>query len=1369
MKTLAWFLQQSGARCRFIAAAAFINLILVGPAAASLFTWTGAQSSDWNDFRNWSPKSVPGSGADVIINGGSPNAGGLNLSLNSLAVNGGSISGIGNLDAQSLSVTGTLSATAITASTLDLNGGIVTGSIQVTAGGTWNGGTLNGGPVQIPAGVTVSIPSGVVRLGNAVQMTNAGTLQMTGGQVEGYQNSVVQNTGTWILNGHETPFLNYFGGNEFNNLGVLKRTGGTNPTVLASAWTFNLNAETRCDAGELRFGTTTNLPSGATLTGAGTIRSVSTLNLTGNPTETVANLILDGGTMVCTAGSAAVTGSLEWASGVISGSLSVPSGSSLVVTGAGARQLANGAQIDNYGTMTWQAASAIDAYELSTIHNHVGATFNLAVDGVPFSQFFGSNTFQNDGLFRKTAGAGTAEINFWTFHQYGTIQCDAGAIEFKSQTMLHGASLLTGAGTVRLNGDARMDGAVVETIANFRMIGGSLNCMDPCSFVGRLDWEKGTLSGVLGVPVGSLLEASGSGFKRLATDTRINVSGIYRWNGPAGVEGYQNTAITIFVGGLCDLAADGDPFNKFNGGSELVIEGTLQKSAGSGGATVLNDWTYRHRGTLDCAVSTLEIASALVFEDSSSITGVGQVLIFGTTTHQGTVNMTAPVSWTGGSWVGDGGVMTGTLTWSGGSSLGSWTVGTGGTLKIVTGTGGLKRVDDAATIEVGGTTELQSGTLNGYQNSIIRVLSGGVFRCTGPAVMDQYFGGNRIDIKAGGLLTALAGCDTRIDWAVNNAGSVKTPAGILNCNGGGTSTGLYHSIAPGALRFTAGTHTLGSGAEIRGLGEVKVTGGVLNATAAVPCFVQLAGGTVQGSGDFGEFQFRAGSQWTSGYVGGHSRILAGATLAVSGDDVSMRQINGSARLDIDGRLLWLGPGSIKLYSACQVAVNASGTLELAGDGTVFTFYFGGHLVSSVGTIRRSSSAGDATLGNAAYSNSGRIDTQSGRLIFASDLSLANGSIVSGAGRLVIAGGKTSLTGTTTVSASTFELGGATLYADPVANGTLVGSIIEWTAGNIYGRVTWNGVARTAGNGFRQINSSSELRNAGILTLAGAGSVRCYGNSILHNLTGATLHATGQVSLTHYFGGNLLLNDGTMVLGASPGRMSVDMAFTQTAIGRMEIGVAGPSAATPQFDILNVNGTATLDGTLVANVEGGYNPPLGTAFEILTGVPRVGTFASVEGSRFSATYPVTGNPPRSMNNVVLVAQAASSEDFATWAASHGITADPTADPDHDGLMNWVEYAFNLDPKSGVGQPVASSVEMIGGEKWLVIRYRRWSGPITVGVTYQPEWSTQLTSWSPVGIIDEFDVDALPVSESEPRRARVLASEAKKFLHVQLGTP
>ena len=47
------------------------------------------------------------------------------------------------------------------------------------------------------------------------------------------------------------------------------------------------------------------------------------------------------------------------------------------------------------------------------------------------------------------------------------------------------------------------------------------------------------------------------------------------------------------------------------------------------------------------------------------------------------------------------------------------------------------------------------------------------------------------------------------------------------------------------------------------------------------------------------------------------------------------------------------------------------------------------------------------------------------------------------------------------------------------------------------------------------------------------------------------------------------------------------------------------------------------------------------------------------------------------------------DYAGWAAFHGITGGQVGDHDHDGLTNFAEYAFGLDPTNGASaQPVIS---------------------------------------------------------------------------------
>lgn len=1344
-------------------------LHLTGPAGALTYIWTGEHDSNWNDGRNWSPAGIPSDGDSVIVNGGSVDYGGSTQNLATVTVNGGHMANVGALTAQHAVLNGgTLSAASLTVQTLDLGGGTLAAPCQVAAGGTWSSGWINAA-TEITATADVSLPSGEVWLGGSVTLTNRGLVRMTGGRLGGYDASVVHNHGTWRLLGHSDPFPNYYGGNVFHNHGLLNKTGGTDPTQLANQWSFKLGGETRCETGELRFVADTELLPGANLTGNGTIRSTGQLYLTAPVTETAANLILDGA--LHASGTAAINGTLEWASGSINGTLTVPAASGMLVTGAGFRRLGGSSKIDNFGHVTWQATSPVEGYDASTIHNRTGATFEIAGDGLPLSAYYGGHVFQNDGLLRKSAGGGTAELNYWTIHQSGTIQCDSGFIELRPLTYLHDGSVLSGLGGVVFNGDIRMDGNVQENLAILRMTGGSLSCADPCSLTGRLEWLGGGIYGVLNVPAGSMLQVAGADFKRLGGGAQLKIAGTYRWEGPAGIEGYENSIIAIQGGAVCDLAADGDPFHSYYGGNELVNEGLLRKTAGGGGVTLLNDWTFRNRGETRCDVSTLEFASVLSLEATSSITGPGQVIVHETIQHSGTVNITAPCAWTSGSWTGSSGIMTGGITWQGGTSYGTWKL-TSGTLRVEQ-SAVPKGLGGAALIEVGGTFQFVSGGINGYENSIVRILSGGQFQCTGPAFMDNYYGGNRLQLMAGSNFTTGGACDLRIDWALDNHGTLKVPAGIVQANGnGGTSSGAFEAVSPGTLHFTYGTHTLATGSEIRGPGEVKVTGGALVATGLVPALVHVAGGTVHGEGPGGEFQFRHGSQWTSGYLGGHTRVLPGATLTVSGAPEALRRMNGSAWLDIDGRLLWQGPGAIELYESCHLEIPAAGIMEITGDGEVFTNYYGGHSLTNHGTIRRSGSAGQAMLSRASYASNGIIDVATGRLSLHSPFALDHGSSIRGAGRLAIAENRTTLTGTATLApASVVEINGGELYGTPASSATILAGGVEWIAGWVSGNVTWNGVARIGGPGLRRIGGSSELNNAGYLTLEPSGETQAYEYSILRNLQGATMKIAGQTHITTYYGGNQVINEGTLVLGSSPGRVTLNPAFVQTTTGRLEVGIAGPSEATPDFDILNVNNVAYIAGTLIARLENGYKPPVATGFQILTASTRVGFFEHEDTPSFNVYYPVHGDPPVSDNNVVL-SSTASGLDYATWAFNKNLSgpdALATSDPEHDGSENLVEYAFNMEPKQPDVQPLARAIETIGGQRWLVLRYRRWNDRVDAGLQYLPEWSSNLSAWSTTGLVDEFDTTAPAVTGSEPRRCRIPAEGNRNFLHIRLVAP
>src|SRR5207302_922399 len=128
---------------------------------------------------------------------------------------------------------------------------------------------------------------------------------------------------------------------------------------------------------------------------------------------------------------------------------------------------------------------------------------------------------------------------------------------------------------------------------------------------------------------------------------------------------------------------------------------------------------------------------------------------------------------------------------------------------------------------------------------------------------------------------------------------------------------------------------------------------------------------------------------------------------------------------------------------------------------------------------------------------------------------------------------------------------------------------------------------------------------GLLTLNGATLSLQTGpfvNDVSGLITGTGTLSASTINFT---------NHGTISPGASPGILSFDGNFVQSAAGRLNIEINGTTAGT-DYDQLAINGTATLDGTLNVALLEPFVPEVSNSFRVLTFNSRNGDFATYYG-------------------------------------------------------------------------------------------------------------------------------------------------------------
>ena len=211
-------------------------------------------------------------------------------------------------------------------------------------------------------------------------------------------------------------------------------------------------------------------------------------------------------------------------------------------------------------------------------------------------------------------------------------------------------------------------------------------------------------------------------------------------------------------------------------------------------------------------------------------------------------------------------------------------------------------------------------------------------------------------------------------------------------------------------------------------------------------------------------------------------------------------------------------------------------------------------------------------------------------------------------------------GSNPLTTNQFNITGISDYVLSISNNALwisVSSLIAQTNNTIITNTATYPTVTFQTNGILTITPSANLTITSPVDVTNNGTVNL--NGVL-NTPSLTVAPRGVLGGTGTLNGNLT-NSGLLAPGNSPGTLTVNGNFTQTAVGTLLIQVGNGLNS-----MLTVNGTATLSGTLVVSSLAGHQFQYGDKITFLRADRITGNFSSVlapEG--FRGRVKIFGDP------------------------------------------------------------------------------------------------------------------------------------------------
>jgi hypothetical protein len=1101
-------------------------MVSVLAAEGATIVWINPNGGNWSVPANWSPTMVPGA-ADTALIGV---AGTYTVTQNVSATISGLVVGADATGVQTLlQASGailTLNGSGVihTNGQFNVVGGLSgTGNTTIEGNVTWSGGAIAG-----TMAVSVSSEGALHLAGTAVKtsngaITNQGTMRWSGGTFR-IVGPGVRNLAGGLFQIENDDLVDYLSGAPlFVNDGTIRKTGGAGTTT----WEVSLinNGVIDVQTGAMSYAVGSVFNDGSQFLGAGVSRCAS--GMTFNGAIVSENLEISGAANV--GGTNTFSGTVSWLGGTVATTceMTVATDGTLLLGTTGTKIL-NG-RLNNAGTTRWTGGIF---RIIGRVQNLAGGLFQIeSNDLVDFTA--GTPLFVNDGIIRKTAGAGTTTWEV-SLHNNGVVDVQAGAMSYAVGSVFNNGTELLGAGINRCAAGVTFNGSIISENLE---LSGSASVAGNGSFSGTVSWLGGTIASgaTLTIASGATLLLDGVADKTV-NGTLIN-AGTMRWRGT----GNLRMSGAIQNPGLFEI--ENNQVVEYASLSPLVVNsGTIRKTAGGG----ITTWgvSLRNSGVVDVQLGAMSYADGSMFSDGSQLLGAGiNRCAVGTIAFNGNI-FSENLEFSGTVSVSGTHTFSGTVSWLGGTlaTAGQMTVATNSTLLL--GTAGVKTVN--GTLINAGTVRWNGGPFRIVGQ--VRNLAGSLFQIVTHDLVD-YVSGSPLFLNDGTIRKTTGGGTNNWEVSLINSGVVDVQAGVM-------------SYAVGSV-FNNGSQLLGAGTN--------------RCAAGVTFNGQIASENLEFSGTVtvsGTNSFSGTVNWLAGTFGTSSEVTVANDCTLLLGTTGTKILNG--RLINGGTTRWTG-GIFRIIGRVQ---NLVGGLFQIESNDLVDYLSGAPLFVNEGLVRKTAGGGTTTW-EVSLINSGVVDVQVGAMSLAAGSTFNSGTRFTGAGVTTLNSGTVTLSGD--IFSENLQLNGATVGG----TGTFTGSL-DWLSGTLAGSLNLNipltGVLRLRGVGLKTINGS--VTNAGTVLWEDTGNLRLVGS--LHNLASGLFEARNNQLVDYSSLAPEFVNEGLFRKTNSVGTTTFEVRMLnygtiETASGTLILPGGSVFNSGTRFlgngvTVLNA-GTVTLDGDI----------------------------------------------------------------------------------------------------------------------------------------------------------------------------------------------